>query len=408
MNIYFLQQIETPRLSIRPVQIGDELSLSKAINNSLPLLQRWMPWSKDPSFKTTQAFVQQSVNNWQAEQSQEFSMVVIHKADNKIIAASGYNEKSDPIKPYYEIGYWIDSDYQGQGLVTEIVNALTRYALIALNAHRVQICTQEGNVKSIAVANRCGYKLDAIMQNYCIDCLSGLPANSLLFSCCDITQLPPLDITWQHKERAKIPYVNTITSVDNQPPKSLPKLSTQNLKISPPQITDTNKFYAIVRRSLAEISSQCSWAREDLTLLDIEQHLHKGAQAAKDIYSHDHLSYLVWDHNGENILGEIWLKILDWSYPASIMINYWCDIQHVDKGFATEAIAELVKYSFSELKARRIQLQIATSNTRSIQVANSLGFSYEGTLTKHAKNFVTQEISASELFSITTLKKLKV
>lgn len=408
MNIYSLQQIETPRLSIRPIQMGDEIGLSKAINSSLPTLQRWMPWSKDPSFKTTQIFVQQSVNAWQAEQSQELPMVVIHKADNKIIAASGYNEKSNLKKSYYEVGYWIDTHYQGQGFVTEIANALTRYALIALNANRVQICTQEENEKSIAVAYRCGYQLDAIMQNYCIDCLSGLAANSLLFSCCDITQLPSLDITWEHKERPKIPYVKAITPLDNQPPKALPRLSTQNLKLLPPHIMNANKLYAAVIGSLTEISPWFSWASTDLTLLDIEQHLHEGAQAARDIYSHDHLFYIVWNHNGGSILGEVWLKILDWSYPASIMIDYWFDTQHIGKGFATEAIAELVNYSFNELKARRVQLQIATNNTRSIRLANRLGFSHEGTLTKHAKNFVTQEVSSSELFSITALKNLRI
>ena len=41
-KIYKLRQIETPRLLIRPVQLGDEYPLNKAVNNSLELLQKCM------------------------------------------------------------------------------------------------------------------------------------------------------------------------------------------------------------------------------------------------------------------------------------------------------------------------------------------------------------------------------
>ncbi|MEE9451297.1 MAG: GNAT family N-acetyltransferase, partial [Gammaproteobacteria bacterium] len=129
MKIYTLEKIETPRLMIRPIQAGDEIELNQALHRSLSSVQRWMPWAKDPSLSATKDFVQRGVYIWHARTGDNFPMVVIHKADKKIIAASGYNEESVPIEAYYEIGYWIDADYQGQGLVTEFVNALTRYAL---------------------------------------------------------------------------------------------------------------------------------------------------------------------------------------------------------------------------------------------------------------------------------------
>ena len=56
MSIYQLKEIETPRLIIRPVRLGDENEINQAINRSLETLQRWMPWSKDPSLETTLEF----------------------------------------------------------------------------------------------------------------------------------------------------------------------------------------------------------------------------------------------------------------------------------------------------------------------------------------------------------------
>ena len=202
MNIHDLKDIETPRLIIRPVQLGDEKALNAAINRSLESLRPWMPWAKDPSFDTTAAFISSGVAGWRSGKAIEFPMVVIEKETNNIISASGFNERSVLDVPYYEIGYWVDTQFQGQGFVTEFVNALSRYALDALGAKRIQICTQVENLKSAAVAYRCGFNLEATMQNERLDCITGKPADSLLFSCCDINDLPPLEINWKHNDES--------------------------------------------------------------------------------------------------------------------------------------------------------------------------------------------------------------
>ena len=196
LSIYDLKHIETPRLIIRPVRLGDEYAISEAIQATLEDLQRWMPWSKDPSFSTTKAFVKKAHKAWSAQDSDDYPMVVEYKQDNKIICATGFNEQSQPDSGLYEIGYWLHKDYQGQGLVYEYVNALTRFALKALQAKQVQICTQVENLKSINVIKRCGFKLERVMPKHRIDCLTGNPADSYLFICNELKQLPGLDVSW--------------------------------------------------------------------------------------------------------------------------------------------------------------------------------------------------------------------
>lgn len=194
LSIYDLKHIETPRLIIRPVRLGDEYAISEAIQVTLEDLQRWMPWSKDPSFATTKAFVKKAHKAWCAQDSDDYPMVVEYKQDNKIICATGFNEQSQPDNGLYEIGYWLHKNYQGQGIVCEYVNALTRFALESLHAKQVQICTQTENVKSIAVVKRCGFQLKHVMQNHRIDCLTGEPADSYLFVCNELKQLTELEV----------------------------------------------------------------------------------------------------------------------------------------------------------------------------------------------------------------------
>jgi len=157
MRIYNLQKIETPHIILRPLQMGDEISLNECINYSLESLQKWMPWAQNPRLATTRNFVHTEVANWIAKSGKNFPMNVIEKSTKKIIGGSGFNEDTLIDKGIYTIGYWLDIRYRGQGLVTEFVNGLTRYAFEHLHAQAVHIRIDQANNKSIAVANRLGF-----------------------------------------------------------------------------------------------------------------------------------------------------------------------------------------------------------------------------------------------------------
>ncbi len=59
--------LETPRLILRAPQLGDEKPLNEAINRSLPELQRWMPWAKDPSIQPTIYYVKDGIASWSSK-----------------------------------------------------------------------------------------------------------------------------------------------------------------------------------------------------------------------------------------------------------------------------------------------------------------------------------------------------
>ena len=173
--------IETDRLILRPPHTGDETPLNEAINRSLFALQRWMPWAADPSFEPTMRFVKEGIASWSNEQAKDFPMVVFHKASNQIIGASGFNERSNPQVPMFEIGYWLDTQYTGLGLATETVSALTKFAFESFNAVRVQVVMQADNDASKRVAEKCGFVLEATLKKYRVDCLSKQPADDCIF-----------------------------------------------------------------------------------------------------------------------------------------------------------------------------------------------------------------------------------
>jgi RimJ/RimL family protein N-acetyltransferase len=184
-----LPVIETERLILRPPKLGDEKPLNQAINRSLPELQRWMPWASDPSIQPTIQYVKNGVASWLSESPRDFPMVIILKESQQIIGASGFNDRSKPEVPLFEIGYWLETAFTRQGYTTEMVKALTLFAFQSFHAARVQIVTQVGNDASRKVAEKCGFILEATLKNYCVDCLSKKPADDWLFVCFNVEGL---------------------------------------------------------------------------------------------------------------------------------------------------------------------------------------------------------------------------
>jgi RimJ/RimL family protein N-acetyltransferase len=71
-----------------------------------------------------------------------------------------------PLNPNgWEIGYWTRSSCAGKGLCTLAVRMMTLYAFDLLGADRVQILTSRANAASARVAEKCGYTLEAELEN---------------------------------------------------------------------------------------------------------------------------------------------------------------------------------------------------------------------------------------------------
>jgi ribosomal-protein-alanine N-acetyltransferase len=59
--------------------------------------------------------------------------------------------------PEFELGYVVDRDYEGQGVITESVRAVLKQIFGALQAHRVRLRCDDTNERSYRVAERTGF-----------------------------------------------------------------------------------------------------------------------------------------------------------------------------------------------------------------------------------------------------------
>ena len=149
--------VETERLIIRPPTVEDVPAIYAAVIESLEKLKPWMPWANDYTLEGCEANTRAAVAKFVTREDLRYHFH--DKTTGELVANSGLHAIDWKV-PKFEIGYWCRTSKQGQGYVTEGVEALTEMAFEQLGAHRVEIQCDDRNTKSAAVAERCGYGLE--------------------------------------------------------------------------------------------------------------------------------------------------------------------------------------------------------------------------------------------------------
>ena len=151
------------------VELGDGYSLVLRTADSvkemhdltlknLERLREWEPWAQiEQTLEGTAAYTQ-----FQLEQFVKGSAVpgMIMRGDKAIGSAS---LKIDAYMQTAELGYWIDEDAEGRGVVTRACTRIIEHAE-SVGVRRLEIRTAVGNSRSAAVAERLGFEREGVLR----------------------------------------------------------------------------------------------------------------------------------------------------------------------------------------------------------------------------------------------------
>jgi RimJ/RimL family protein N-acetyltransferase len=130
MSFALVEFIETPRLLLRCPYPGDGEAFYQAIEESLSALRLWpdsLPWAQKPqSAERTEHYCQSCFGAF--VMGLAWPMLMVDKATGALVGSVGFH-RIDPSVPEFELGYWCRSSYQGRGLMSEAVAALSDTAL---------------------------------------------------------------------------------------------------------------------------------------------------------------------------------------------------------------------------------------------------------------------------------------
>ncbi|WP_442598410.1 GNAT family N-acetyltransferase [Neobacillus sp. D3-1R] len=159
----FPEQFESERLIIRAPRPGDGEAVYQAILASLEELKPWMPFAhKEQNVQDVESNIREAYCHFLSRK--DLRLLVFLKETGELVASSGLHRINWDI-PKFEIGYWIDTRFSGKGYITEAVQAIAQFAFQELNARRVEIRCDSKNLRSRAVAERAGFRLEGILKN---------------------------------------------------------------------------------------------------------------------------------------------------------------------------------------------------------------------------------------------------
>lgn len=160
------ERIDAGRVLLLAPRAGLGQALNAAICESLDQLKPWMPWAQSaPTVEESETVLRQQLARFILREDLVYQIYRKNEdgSAGQLLGGTGLH-RLDWVLRRFEIGYWIRSSAQGQGYVSETVRALTRMAFAELQARRVEIRMDESNLRSRAVAERCGFEFEGLLR----------------------------------------------------------------------------------------------------------------------------------------------------------------------------------------------------------------------------------------------------
>ena len=248
-----------------------------------------------------------------------------------------------------ELGYWLARDWQGYGIMTDAVRALTNYAIKTLGLNRVEICMMVENKRSEAIPRRLGFEYEGIREQW----------------------------IRQHGRAHDAKYY--IMLADNWRDDSF-KPNTDLLRqdlgdgvaiglLLPNHVPAYSK---LVRESYNFLEPWLSWVTSNYTDDDARGMVNRFLNKLADnngmpvAMFHDNAfagwaAYLYWNWNG-----------------LRSELGYWLGQEFIGQGTATRTVRAMTDFAINELGINRIDILTDVQNEPSGRVALRAGYRHEG------------------------------
>ena len=124
----------------------------RVVDRNRDYLARWLPWvdgTRGP--EDVLAFIRRALD--QFARNEGFHAGVW--SNRRFVGAVGL-KPINWIDRKVEIGYWLDAEVQGRGLITRACRLVIEHIFGELDLNRVEIRVAEGNARSLAIVRRLG------------------------------------------------------------------------------------------------------------------------------------------------------------------------------------------------------------------------------------------------------------
>lgn len=157
----FSSRLIDEELFLRPFHLEDAHGLYCAVYESLKELKPWMSWANDEyTERTAHEYITTARVRWEEHTFYAFAIM----RGSEILGACTLSSLHS-IYRFCNLGYWVRSSCQGQGIAGRAARLAARFAFEHLGLVRVEIVIAVGNHASVRVAEKIGAHDEGILLN---------------------------------------------------------------------------------------------------------------------------------------------------------------------------------------------------------------------------------------------------
>ena len=158
-------------------------------------------------------------------------------------------------------------------------------------------------------------------------------------------------------------------------------LAGSKVMLRPYRAGDGAGFFAAVDADREALSKWVGWVDQHRTRDDAEAYVRRMHAKWQERSA---LIMGIWSKDGRDYFGGIGFHGLDWAVP-SLELGYFLRSDAQGRGYASDAVRQIVEFGFRTLAARRIWASCDTGNDPSVRVLERCGFRREATLRPAAR-----------------------
>ncbi len=159
-------ELQSERLYMRPPSIEDAQSWVEVRGRNMTHIQPFDPkWPQDAL--TPDLFfrrISRQSHEWSLGRACAFLIFDIHT--HALIGGMNINNICRGAAQYASIGFWIDQEFQGQGLMAEAIGLTNNFCFTDLGLHRVNASCLPHNERSKKTLLAAGFKEEGLAEKY--------------------------------------------------------------------------------------------------------------------------------------------------------------------------------------------------------------------------------------------------
>lgn len=141
-----------------------------------------------------------------------------------------------------------------------------------------------------------------------------------------------------------------------------------------PELEFAESVFDILKLQRKYLEEWLPWANQTNTIEDCRKHIKN--YKLFNIGGQKLMTFIFFD---QNLVGSIGLvKIFKENQSAEI--GYWLSQDFQGKGILTQSCQRIIQYAFEKMEINRLEINVASSHQKSINIPKRLKFHHEGTL----------------------------